>query len=163
MEESKIVNPLTGRLIKIGGTTYNNLVKDGYIRETPTSPLEVAGIDALDKIKLIIREEEAEMKSECDKCKILISRQSKLQGFSVPEITSLRSLIKSCNRCGELCDVKEARKGITNSKACSPYKKAELIGKASLDRLDTKQRMAGINAARASDFDASVFFPKVPK
>jgi len=29
---SKIKNPLTGRMINIGGYTYNRLVKNGYIK-----------------------------------------------------------------------------------------------------------------------------------
>ena len=53
MDKQKIINPLTNRLIEVGGTTYNKLVKNGTIKavaSAATAPAEAAAPVTVDVV-----------------------------------------------------------------------------------------------------------------
>lgn len=125
-------------------------------------PGNIPTIDVFEQeMKMLEKEEEEQRVRMCGICKeYYIDRW---RPFTIPELGNLSKIIQACNKCGELCDAKYYRRGITNAKECQQYKTAATMGQKQVNRLDAELRVKAINAAEMAGKDIGQFFPQVPK
>lgn len=175
MQSQKVVNPLTGRQINVGGNVYNTLIAQGYKLDNgklenitvPTIgkpeklivPGTIPTVGDLEKQLATVHLEEDQTRMKvCNICKeYYMDRTTR---FDKRELENLRKFSQACVTCARLCDNFYSRQGITNSPNCIRYKNAVASASRQIVSLESEQAAEQIRLGFRTDRDVSHLFPK---